>query len=123
MAETPPVSFVVVPPYWKQAWFYAAEVAFFSMLVVLSIRLSAMNERYRIVSRLLSLLTVIMLIELIQTTAYSWINIRSTPVADFFIQVVIALLVLPLESILRKFMTKAADGKFTLGKLVGGRAE
>ena len=122
VAETPPVSFVVVPPYWKQAWFYAAEVAFFSMLVVLSIRLSAMNERYRIVSRLLSLLTVIMLIELIQTTAYSWINIRSTPVADFFIQVVIALLVLPLESILRKFMTKAAEGKFNLGKLVGGRS-
>lgn len=123
IAETPPVNFVVVPPYWKQAWFYAAEVAFFSMLVVLSIRLSAMNERYRVVSRLLSLLTVIMLIQLIQSAAYSLINIKSSPVMDFFIQVSIALLVLPLESTLRKFMTKAADGKFTLGKLVGGRTE
>ncbi len=121
VAETQPVDFDVVPPYWKQAWFYAAELAFFSMLVVLSIRLSAMNERYRVVSRLLSLLTVIMLIQLIQTAAYSMINIKSSPVVDFFIQVVIALMVLPLEGVLRKFMTRAADGEFKLGKLVGGR--
>ena len=118
VAETVPLSFVVVPPYWKRAWFYAAEVAFFSMLVLLSIRLSAMNERYRVVSRLLSLLTVIMLIELIQTAAYSLINITSTPVVDFFIQVTIALMVLPLEGVLRKFMTTASAGKFNFSKPV-----
>lgn len=122
VAETQPLNFIVVPPYWKRAWFYGAEVAFFSMLVVLSIRLSAMNERYRVVSRLLSLLTVIMLIELIQTAAYSLINITSTPVVDFFIQVTIALLVLPLEGVLRKFMTTASGGKFGFTKLVGRRA-
>lgn len=122
VVETAPVNFVVVPPYWKQAWFYAAEVIFFSLLMVLSIRLSAMNDRYRVVSRLLSLLTVIMLIELIQTAAYSMINIRSTPVADFFIQVSIALLVLPLEGVLRRFMSTAGDKKFSLGKLVRGRS-
>ena len=121
IAETQPLIFEVVPPYWRQAWFYAAEVAFFSLLVILSIRLSALNERYRFVSRLLSLLTVIMLIQLIQTAVYSMINITSTPVIDFFIQVSIALLVLPLESTLRRFMNNAADGKFALSKLVGGR--
>ncbi|MEK6780887.1 MAG: triple tyrosine motif-containing protein [Bacteroidota bacterium] len=122
VTEIEPVSFIVTPPYWKQAWFYAAEVAFFSMLVVLSIRLSAMNESYRVVSRVLSLLTVILLIQLIQTAAYSMINVRSTPVVDFFIQVCIALLVLPLEFILRKFMTAAAEGKFSLNKLAGRRS-
>ena len=122
VAETQPVTFEVIPPYWRQAWFYAAEVAFFSILVVLSIRLSAMNERYRLISRLLSLLTIIMLIQLIQAAAYSKINIKSTPVVDFFIQVCIALLVLPLESTLRKFMIRAADGKLSLSQLIKGRS-
>ncbi|MBK5277249.1 MAG: hypothetical protein JJE09_00135 [Bacteroidia bacterium] len=105
VADTQPVSFVVVPPYWKQTWFFAAEFGFFSLLVMLSIRLSAMNERYRLISRLLSLLTVILLIQLIQAAVYSMITMQSTPVVDFFIQVSIALLVLPLEFTLRKVMT------------------
>ncbi len=119
VAEIEPVNFEVVPPYWKRAWFYAAEVAIFSFLVMLSIRLSVMNERYRFISKLLSLLTIILLIQLIQTSVYSLINITSTPVVDFFIQVSIALLVLPLEFSLRKIMDMAADGKFSLSKLVG----
>lgn len=128
VAEIMPLNFVVVPPYWRRAWFYAAEVAFFSILVLLSIQLSAMNERYRIVSRLLSLLTVIMLIQLIQTAvyttmaSYSLINIRSTPVVDFFIQVSIALVVLPLEGGLRKLMISPAYRKFSLRKLMGLRS-
>jgi ligand-binding sensor domain-containing protein len=119
IAEIEPVNFEVVPPYWKRAWFYAAEVAIFSFLVMLSIRLSVMNERYRFISKLLSLLTIILLIQLIQTSVYSLINITSTPVVDFFIQVSIALLVLPLEFSLRKIMDMAADGNFSLSKLFG----
>ena len=117
----------MVPPYWKKTWFYALEVAFFSILVILSIQLSAMNERYQIVSRLFSLLTVIMLIQLIQTAvyttmaSYSLIDVRSSPVVDFFIQVSIALLVLPLEGGLRKLISNTASGKFSLSKLMGIR--
>jgi len=118
VAEIEPVNFEVVPPYWRRAWFYAAEVAIFSFLVMLSIRLSVMNERYRFISKLLSLLTIILLIQLIQTSVYSLINITSTPVVDFFIQVSIALLVLPLEFTLRKIMDMAAEGKFSISKLV-----
>ena len=127
VAEVKPLTFVVVPPYWKKTWFYALEVAFFSILVILSIQLSAMNERYQIVSRLFSLLTVIMLIQLIQTAvyttmaSYSLIDVRSSPVVDFFIQVSIALLVLPLEGGLRKLISNTASGKFSLSKLMGIR--
>lgn len=119
VSEIQPVNFVVVPPYWKRAWFYAAEVGIFSLLVMLSIRLSVMNERYRVISKLLSLLTIILLIQLIQTAVYSLINIISTPVVDFFIQVSIALLVLPLEFTLRKIMDMAANGKFSLRTFIG----
>ena len=100
----------VEPPFWKQSWFYALEFAFFSMLVFLSLRLSAANAKYRFLSRLLSLLTVIMLIQFIQTVVASQISFKSTPVIDFFIQVFIALLVLPIEGYLRKFMLKSAEG-------------
>jgi len=100
----------VEPPLWKQSWFYAAEFAFFSMLVFLSLKLGSANSRYRFLSRLLSLLTVIMLIQFIQTVVSSQISFKSTPVIDFFVQVTIALLVLPIEGYLRKFMLRSAEG-------------
>jgi len=100
----------VEPPFWKQSWFYAAEFFFFSVLVLLSLRLSALNHKYRFLSRLFSLLTVIMLIQFIQTVVASQISFKSTPVIDFFIQVFIALLVLPIEGYLRKFMMRSAEG-------------
>jgi hypothetical protein len=99
----------VEPPYWKQSWFYASELAFFSMLVILSLKLSSGNSKYRYISQLLSVLTVIMLIQFIQTMVTSLITVKSTPVIDFFIQVFIALLVLPIEGLLRKFMIRSKE--------------
>ena len=113
----------VEPPFWKQSWFYAAEFAFFTILVFLSLRLSAANARYRFLSRLLSLLTVIMLIQFIQTVVASQISFKSTPVIDFFIQVFIALLVLPIEGYLRKFMIRSAEGAALPSRLWDERAK
>lgn len=111
MTELEPVSFEVLPPYWRRPWFYALEFSVFASLVMLSFRLSA---RFRIVSRLLSLLTIILLIEFIQTVIGETILTKNSPVIDFFIQVVVALLVLPVEGYLRNLMLKSLDssGKF-----------
>ena len=103
------ISFEIEPPYWQQSWFYLLEVVFFGSMVYLSIRLSSGNPKYRLVSQLLSLLTVIMLIQLVQTVVESWLTIQSSPVIEFFVQVAIALLVLPVENSLRKFMMRNAD--------------
>jgi hypothetical protein len=100
------ITLEVEPPYWKKPWFYLLEVLFFGSLVFLSIRLSSGNAKYRLLSQLLSLLTVIMLIQLIQTVMSSLISIKTTPVIDFFVQVGIALLVLPVENSLRKYILK-----------------
>jgi len=109
---------IVRPHYWKQPWFYALEFLFFGALVVLSMQLGAGSGKYRFISRLLSLLTVIMLIQFVQTAAQSFISIRTTsPVYDFFIQVGIALVILPLEGPLRKFMEASAEGKYDLKRL------
>ncbi len=111
ISELKPVPFEVIPPYWKQSWFYAMEFIIFASLVVLSFRLST---RYRIVSRLLSLITIILLIEFIQTVIGSSIISNDSPVIEFFIQVVVALLILPVEGFLRKLMMRSLDssGKF-----------
>ncbi|MEQ8423754.1 MAG: triple tyrosine motif-containing protein, partial [Cyclobacteriaceae bacterium] len=112
--ELQSIDFVVIPPYWRQTWFYALEFIFFGSLVILSLRLSAANNKYRHISQLLSILTVIMLIQLMQNTAESFIPFQTTPVIDFFIQVFIALLILPLESMMRRFMVEASEGKYKL---------
>jgi hypothetical protein len=112
LSELNPLSFQVKPPYWKRPWFYAMEFGVFALLVLLSFRLST---RYRIVSRLLSLLTIILLITFIQTVIGSVIQLSNdSPVIDFFIQVLVALLVLPVEGYLRNLMLRSLDssGKF-----------
>ena len=109
ITELDTIDFNVVPPYWKRPPFYALEFFFFGSLVVLSLRLKGANTRYRYVSRFLSALTVIMLIQFIQTIASANISFKSTPVVDFFIQVLIALLVLPVEEFLRGRISKADE--------------
>ncbi len=99
----------VVPPYWKRPSFFALEFIVFSLLVLLSLRLNVSTTRFRFLSQFLSTLTVIMLIQFVQTVATSTLTIRSTPVAEFFVQVSIALLVLPAENFLRKRMIRAAE--------------
>ncbi|HEU5289387.1 MAG TPA: triple tyrosine motif-containing protein, partial [Cyclobacteriaceae bacterium] len=104
--ELDPVIVEVVPPYWRQTWFYALEFAIFTMLVILSFRLS---HRYNVVSRLLSLLSIIILIEFIQTAAGSTFATNSGPVVDFLIQVCVAFVILPIEGFLRRFMLRSID--------------
>jgi ligand-binding sensor domain-containing protein len=102
------IALEVEPPYWRRPWFYLIEVIFFSAMVFLSMRLSAGNEKYRIISQLLSMLTIIMVIQLVNAAVNVLVAIKTnTPVLDFFVQVGIALLVLPFENTLRKFMAKA----------------
>jgi hypothetical protein len=100
-----PVSLEVVPPYWKQTWFFAAEFSVFVFLVILSFRLS---YRFLFISRVLSLLSIIIFIEFIQTIAGSAIS-KSTPIIDFAIQVGIAFLILPIEGFLRRHFLQAIN--------------
>jgi hypothetical protein len=101
------IDFNVVPPFWKRPWFYALEFLFFGALVVLSLQLKGAGKKYHYLSSFLSALTVIMLIQFVQTIASANIAFKSNVVVDFFIQVMIALLVLPVEEFLRAKMRKA----------------
>ena len=107
-SEMDPVKVEVLAPYWKRGWFYALEFAVFASLVLLSFQLS---ERYNLIRRLLSLLSVIILIEFIQTITGSQLSMNSGPVVDFVVQVFVAFLVLPVEGFLRTFMLKSIEKK------------
>jgi hypothetical protein len=115
------IPFEILPPYWKRWWFYALEFAFFSIMMFLSVKLSDANSKYRYLSQILSLLTVIIFIQFISTAINSLIEIKSSPVIQFFIQVFIALLVFPVESYFRKFMMSASEGKFQIKRNNAGQ--
>ncbi len=106
ISELKPLSFKVIPPVWRRSWFYALEFLVFASLVILSFRLST---RYRIISRFLSLITIILLIEFIQTVVGSTIINDDSPVVAFLIQFVVAVLILPVEGFLRNLMLRSLD--------------
>ncbi|MCX8492317.1 MAG: triple tyrosine motif-containing protein, partial [Cyclobacteriaceae bacterium] len=107
-------AFKILPPYWKRWWFYALEFVFFGILVFLSVKLTIANSKYRYLSEILSLLTVIIFIQFISTAISSIVTTESSPVIEFFIQVFIALLVFPIELYFRKFMRAVAEGKYQI---------
>jgi len=117
VSEPKEVAFTILPPYWKRWWFYALEFVVFSFLVSLSIILARRHTQYRYLSQVLTILTVVMLIQFIQTTIESLISFKSSPVVDFFIQVCIALLVFPVEIVARNSMQKIVQNKYSIHRL------
>jgi hypothetical protein len=111
------IKFVVLPPYWQRWWFYALEVFVFSLLVTLSLRLARADARYRYLSQILSLITVVMLIQFLETVISSLFGSRTSPVIDFAIQVVVALMVFPVEFFARDAMTKYSQGKYRIKRV------
>ena len=104
--EMKAILFSVSLPYWRRPWFIALEVLLFGALMFVSFWLNRRSSKYNIPSRLLAFLTLILIVEFIQTIAESTFETDSSPVIDFFIQVSVAMMVLPLESTLRRWFFK-----------------
>lgn len=103
---TEPIAFEVIPPYWKRPWFLAFEFSGLAMLLFLTVRLKKLGYKYRMLSRLLALLTLIIIIEFIQTVAENELGTESSPVVDFIIQITVAIIILPVEGLIRKYVFK-----------------
>lgn len=99
-----PISFTVRTPYWQTPWFYALQVLVFGSLVVLSSRLNQPSTRNRILKSALTILTLVLIIEFLQSAIAAYVDIKSTPVVDFLIDVGTALMVFPVERFLRNIM-------------------
>lgn len=109
ISQANPVFFEVVPPYWKRPWFYALEFSALALLLFASVKLKKLGYKYRLVSRLLALLTLIIIIEFIQTLAEGNFSSMSSPVLDFIIQVTVAFIILPVEGSIRKYILKEKE--------------
>jgi hypothetical protein len=97
-----PFTFKIVPPYWKRPWFYGVEIIAFGGLFLLSFRLNRIDHKYKFLSKLLAFLTLILAVEFIQIVAELKFPSGNSPVTGFFIQVFIALVLLPLEGVVRR---------------------
>ena len=99
------IEFKVNPPYWKQPWFYAAEILVMAVMLIGVKRLRALNIRYPFIVDGLGIFTLIIILALIQSTLQNYFVIKSTPVTDFAMNVVVAILAFPIEQRLRKFLS------------------
>ena len=102
--EADVIQFRVKPPYWKQPWFYVLELLFIGSLILLVKSLRRINIRWPFIVDGLGILTLVIILALIQSTIQTYFNIKSTPVADFIVNVVVAIIALPLEEKLRKLL-------------------
>jgi hypothetical protein len=105
--ESEPISIKIKPPYWETMWFNAAEVLFFTLLVFGSAQLNRRTKtEYALLTNLLTVLTIVLIIEFLQNTAGSYFGEMGSPVLAFGIDVTVALLVFPVEQLLKKFVTR-----------------
>ncbi len=104
MEETRSVKFIVPAPYWQQPWFYFIQVFVLGLIIYFTSRLNQEKSINRFIKGALSVLTLVLIIELIQALISGNLSFESTPVVDFLIDASVALLVFPLEALLRKLM-------------------
>lgn len=109
IVETAPFVFTVNLPYWQTFWFNAIEV---SILLILLIAASLINRYFKhenrlwaIGKRVVTMLTLVVCIEFLQTILQGYIDINGSPVKDFIVEVSLALTLLPLEWVLMKMIT------------------
>ncbi len=100
------MKFTVKPPYWQTPWFYAIQIIFFGGLVYYSTKLNQDSSKNRLLRGGLTLLTLVLIIEFLQSAIGSMFSFKSTPVADFLLDAVIAFMIFPLERLLRELMTQ-----------------
>ncbi|HAA13451.1 MAG TPA: hypothetical protein DCE41_17875 [Cytophagales bacterium] len=98
------VEFSVVPPWWEQPWFYFVEVAFFTFFLLISFRINRTRMRRTILSRVLTYLTLILIIEFLQNLTKTQLTLGGNPIVEFGLEAAIAFALLPLEGLLRKLM-------------------
>ncbi|MEP1033427.1 triple tyrosine motif-containing protein [Ekhidna sp.] len=98
--------FSVKPPYWQTPWFYAIQILFFGGLVYFSTKLNQDSSKNRLLRSGLTLLTLVLIIEFLQSAIGSLFSFKSTPVVDFLLDASIAFMIFPLERLLRELMTK-----------------
>lgn len=91
-------SFEVLPPYWRTWWFYLLEIAFFSALILISLKLNR-SSRNTYLTNTVTFLTLILILEFFATILENNLEglVENSPVYTFIINVILALSITPME--------------------------
>lgn len=110
ISEVKKFYFEVLSPYWRRTWFYVLEIIVLSSLVVLSVVLN-FNYKNHVVSRALTFLTLLIIVEFIATSIESAVNIGSdNPLIRLALNVMLALFINPIERLLHSIISKRRSG-------------
>ncbi|MFQ3212705.1 MAG: hypothetical protein ACI9C9_000229 [Marivirga sp.] len=111
--------FNVLPPYWKTWSFYVLEIAFFSILILISQRLNLSNRNSYLTNTII-FLTLILFLEFIATALKNNLEgyVDESPVYAFVLNVVLAVSILPLERGMNRLFVVVNDGKKRDQKLI-----
>lgn len=104
IVETSLLTFEVETPYWQRPWFYALQVFALVLIIAVTSRLNESSKRNRLIKHGLSVLTLVVIIQFLNALIHIYIDIQSTPVVDFLIDIGTALFVFPLEWFLKKLL-------------------
>lgn len=110
--EIKAVKFSVKPPYWKTPWFYALEMFVLAGLIIAAtlVNRGRGKKQSRVLNftrRLLTIVALITSMEFFKVILESLIDIKGSPVLDFGIEVLLALLIFPLERLMAFLILKA----------------
>jgi len=99
--------FEVLPPYWQTWWFYLLEIAFFSILIIISLRLNRSNKN-NYLTNAITFLTLILFIEFLATVLENNLEgyLDESPVYGFLLNVILALSITPLERFMNGVLVK-----------------
>lgn len=104
--ELTPIKFTVIPPYWKRSWFYASEIFVIALMLFVSVKLKSKGYRYRLMSRLLAFLTLVIILEYLEAIMENYFAMDNSPILGFSLQVLMAIIILPFEGLLKKYVFK-----------------
>ncbi|RUA33704.1 MAG: hypothetical protein DSY77_08925 [Bacteroidetes bacterium] len=118
--------FEVLPPYWQTWWFYMLEIAFFSILILISIKLNTTNQSSYL-TKTFTFLTLILFLEFIATILENNLEgyLDDSPVYTFAINVVLALSISPIEKGINKVLVtiNSARSKELIAKMRSNQKE
>jgi hypothetical protein len=98
-------NFKVMPPYWQTWWFYSLEIAFFSILILVSIKLNTTSQSSYL-TKTFTFLTLILSLEFLATILENNLEgyVDDSPVYTFIINVILALSISPIERGISKLL-------------------
>jgi len=102
------IDFIIKKPFWKTIWFRIAELSLFSLFIVLTFYTSRSGNART--TKLFAFITLFMLFDYFETSTEDYVQgfVGAAPLFQVIFHLIVALLILPVESFIQIRLTKRA---------------